>query len=435
MSSSSGHLAVARQFLPRAALAATVAVVLSACSESASQAPHGGPPPVSVAPAVQREVREFDEFTGRLEATESVDLRPRVSGYIEQVHFREGQEVRRGDLLFSIDAAPFRAELAKAEAQLAAARTQADLATTEQARAERLLAAQAISQAEYDQQGAGLRNADANARAAEAAVAAARLNVDYAAVRAPISGRISRANVTAGNLVSSDAVLTTIVSLAKVYAYFEASEQTYLKYVAQVREGTRQGSRGTNSPVLLGLANEDGYPHQGTIDFVDNRLNPQTGSIRARAVFDNADRRYTPGLFARIKLIGNGATAAVLTPDRAIGTDQSKKFVLVIGPENVAQFREVSLGPVLDGMRVVHAGVKPGDLVVVNGLQRVRPGMAVTPQKLEVDARGMPIEPPAAVPGAAGAAGGQPGAGKGAEPKKGEKNEKAAVAVPAAANG
>lgn len=393
--------------LTGALCAGTLSALLSACGSSeGQQGPQGGPPPVSVAPAVQREVQDFDEFTGRLEATETVDLRPRVSGYVQQIHFREGQEVKKGELLFTIDPAPFKADLAKAEAQLAAARTQADLAKVEQARAERLISAKAISQQEYDQLTSSLRNADANVRAAEAAVATSKLNVDYAYVRAPIAGRVSRANITVGNLVNQgDTILTTIVSLDKVYAYFDASEQTYLKYVAKAREGTRPSSRTTANPVFMGLSDETGFPHKGVIDFVDNRLNTQTGAIRARAVFDNAERRYTPGLFARVKLIGSGSYKAVLTPERAIGTDQSKRFVLVIGPNNVAQFRDVKLGPLIDGMRVIETGVQAGDLVVVNGLQRVRPGMPVTPQKLEVDAQGMPIEPPPQTPGGAPAKG------------------------------
>ena len=374
-------------------------IALAACQSRADTPPPGamGPPPVSVAPVVKRQVQEFDEFTGRLEAPRSVDVRPRVTGYIKKVHFKDGQEVKQGELLFTIDPDPYLAELARARAQLAAAQTQAELARSQEARADKLIGVKAISAEEYDQLTSGTRNAVANVQAAEAAVQTAQLNVGYTQIWAPIAGRMSRANVTAteGNLVNVGDQLTTIVSQDKVYAYFDAGEDAYLKYVRLAREGARLSARTNPNPVMMGLADEDGFPHQGTMDFVDNRLNPQTGAMRARAVFDNAERRFTPGLFARIKLVGSGTYAAVLTPEQAIGTDQNKKFVLVIGQDNKAQFREVKLGALIDGMRVVTSGVFPGDLVVVDGLQRVRPGMPVTPEKLPVDDRGMPIRKPA----------------------------------------
>ncbi|HEX4584321.1 MAG TPA: efflux RND transporter periplasmic adaptor subunit [Burkholderiaceae bacterium] len=377
----------------RGALILTVSVVLAACQSRADTPPPGAmaPPSVSVAPAVQRQVQEFDEFTGRLEAPQSVDVRPRVTGYIKKVHFKDGQEVRQGELLFTIDPDPYLAELARAQAQLAATHTQVELAISEEARGRKLIDKKAISQQEYDQLTSGSRNAAANVQAAEAAVQTAQLNVGYTEIRAPIAGRVSRANVTAGNLVNvGDPVLTSIVSQDKVYAYFDAGEDAYLRYAKSAKSSGRNAN-----PVLMGLADEQGYPHRGVMDFVDNRLNNQTGAMRTRAVFDNADRRFTPGLFARIKLLGSGTYSAVLTPEQAIGTDQTKKFVLVIGQNNTAQFREVTLGTLVDGMRVIKSGVFPGDLVVVDGLQRVRPGMPVTPEKLPVDERGMPLRKPA----------------------------------------
>ena len=395
------HPAGASGVLRSAALGATAlaaVALLGACQSKADVPAPGafGPPPVSVAPSVQRQVQEFDEFTGRLEAPQSVDVRPRVSGYIKTVHFRDGQEVKQGDLLFSIDPDPYLAELAKAKAQLVAAQTQVELARSQEERAHKLIDVKAISQEEYDQLTSGSRSAAANVQAAQAAVASAELNVGYAQIRASISGRASRANITAGNLVNiGDPVLTSIVSQDRVYAYFDAGEDAYLKYVRLAREGARPSSRTHSNPVMMGLADEEGYPHRGVMDFVDNRLNPQTGAMRARAVFDNSERRYTPGLFARIKLIGSGTYTAVLTPEKAIGTDQSKKFLLVIGQGNMAQFREVKLGALIDGMRVIRDGLKPGELVVVDGLQRVRPGTPVMPEKLEVDDKGMPIPKPA----------------------------------------
>jgi RND family efflux transporter MFP subunit len=240
-------------------------------------------------------------------------------------------------------------------------------------------------------------------QAAEASVQAAELNVGYTQIRAPIAGRLSRANVTAGNLVNiGDPVLTSLVSQDKVYAYFDAAEDAYLKYVRLAREGSHAGSGTSPNPVVMGLADEEGFPHRGVLDFVDNRLNTQTGTMRGRAVFDNAERRFTPGLFARVRLVGSGTYSAVLTPEQAIGTDQSKKFVLVIGQDNKAQFREIKLGALIDGMRVISSGLFAGDLVVVDGLQRVRPGMPVTPEKLPIDDKGMPIHKPAEVAAAQG---------------------------------
>jgi RND family efflux transporter MFP subunit len=375
------------------ALALSLAVAgslsLHGCSRSEAQ---GGPPmapPVSAAPAVARDVALYDEFSGRLEAVETVELRSQVAGTLQRVHFRDGQEVRRGELMFSIDPRPFTAELSRLEAQLASARNAAALADTELARTRKLLAQKAVSQQEADQAEASSRNAASAVRAAEAGVAAARLNVEYTQIRAPIAGRASRANVTAGNLVGAgDPVLTSIVAQNKVHAWFDVSEQAWLRVRGQFK--------GNAMPkVELALADERGFPHAGTVDFVDNRLNPATGAIRVRAVFDNADRRFVPGLYARLRLAGGTAAQAVLTPERAIGTDQTKRYVFVVGADKTAQFRVVQLGPLLDdGMRVITGGLKAGELVVVNGLQRVRPGAPLNAQVLAVDAQGLPVEPP-----------------------------------------
>lgn len=372
-----------------------VAALLVACGQKQDPAGgHGGPPPVSVAPATQREVQEFDEFTARLEAPDTVDVRARVAGTVEAVRFKEGQLVRKGDPLFTIDSRGFRAEVARAEAQIAAAKTQAELARTDLARSEKLVSVNAVSQQEIDQLRAALRSAEANQKAAEAALVQARLNVEYANVTAPVSGRTSRANVTPGNLVGAgDSVLTTLVSSDKVYAYFDASEATFLKYM--------RSAKPVSTVVQLGLSNEQGYPHTGKLDFVDNRLNPATASIRARAVFDNKGGQFTPGLYARVKLGGSGAYQGVVIPDRAITTDQTRKVVLIVGPNNIVQPRPVTPGALIDGMRVVE-GVKAGELVIVDGLLRAFPGAPVTPQVLKVDDKGMPI--PAAPPGQPGAA-------------------------------
>ena len=375
-----------------ALLLAAAVFQLSGCGESVAQ---GGPPmapPVSVAPAVQRDIPLYEDVTGRLEAPESVDVRARVAGTIERVHFRDGQDVKRGDLLFSLDARPFAAEVARAEAQVAAARTAATLAASELERTKKLLAQKAVSQQEADQANAAALNAQANQRSAEAALTSAKLNLDYATIRAPIAGKASRANLTVGNLVAAgDPVLTSIVAQDKVHAWFDLPEPLVL---AQLKAGGKGGAL----KVAMGLADDSGYPHAGAIDFVDNRLNPATGAVRARAVFDNKERRFVPGLFARVRVSAGLLPGAVLTPERAIGTDQNKRFVFVVGADKTAQFREVKPGVLLDGMRVVTSGLKPGEQVVVNGLQRVRPGAPLAPEVLQVDANGMPIEKPAAPP-------------------------------------
>ncbi len=363
----------------------------------------GGPPmapPISTAPAVQRKLPLFDDFSARLEAVETVDLRSRVAGTVLKVHFRDGQDVKRGELLFSIDARPFTAELARLQAQLAAAQNSEALSASELARSRKLLEQKAVAQQEADQAEATARSAQAAVRVAQAAVASMQLNVDYAQIRAPIAGRVSRAAVTAGNLVGvGEPVLTTVVAQDKVHAWFDMSEQAYLRARPTLLINGAAKDR-AGSPVSLGLANETGFPHSGVIDFIDNRLNAATGSIRMRAVFDNRAGLFLPGLFARLRLSAGAAQDVVLTPERAIGTDQSKRFVYVVGADKQAQFREVKLGPLVDGLRVIESGLKAGELVVVNGLQRVRPGAPVAAQVLAVDARGMPVEPAVMAPGA-----------------------------------
>ncbi len=382
--SSDGH-----RFL--AAIAVLAIPFLQACAPAADA--QGGPPPampVSVAPSVQRSVTDLETFSGRLEAAEFVELRPRVAGTVDKVHFTDGATVSAGALLFTIDPRPFEAEVARAESQLVAARSRAELARTELARAQKLLDSKAVSRQEFDQLSAGASTSDADIKAAEAALRVARLNLAYTAVRAPIAGRLSRANVTAGNLVNEQVVLTTIASTNRVHAYFDGSEQTFLRVKAA----------GTAKPVVrMGLANETGYPHQGTLDFIDNRLNPQTGAIRLRASFDNRDGRFVPGLAARLTMTTSAPYQATLVPERAIGTDQNRKVVVVVGQDGQPQFRAVQLGPLQDGMRVVLGdAVKPGENVVVDGLQRIIPGMPVQPQVLKVDDKGMPIFPPPAAP-------------------------------------
>ena len=366
-----------------------LSVAVAGCGDPPPPPPPA--PPVTVAAVLEREITEWDEFTGRMEAVNAVEIRPRVSGYIRRIAFNEGNGVRKGQLLFEIDPRPYQAELAGAEAELERARTTAALAGREVQRAQRLVAVQAISREEFDTRTSAEASGDAGVRAAEAAVATARLDLEWTQVRSPITGRVSRAEVTAGNLVQAgppDAtLLTTVVSLDPIYVYFESDEQTYLKYTALARDGSRPNSRDSRSPVQLGLANEEGFPHQGYIDFVDNQLNPNAGTIRLRAVFANKNHEFTPGLFARIRLVGSGKYPATLVLDRAIGTDQDKKFVLVLKPDSTVDYRPVQLGRLMDeGLRVITSGVKPGERIVINGMQRARPGTKVTPKLAEMAA-------------------------------------------------
>ena len=353
-----------------------------ACSSNAAPG-DGAPaaPDVSVADVVARPVRAWDEFSGRISAVETLDLRPRVGGYVQRVAYEEGEAVRKGDLLFEIDPRPYRAALDRAQAELERARSEAKLATAQDTRARALVEARAISREEYETRNAATAQGNAAVRAAEAAVAAARLDLQFTQVRSPIDGRAGRALVTIGNLAQADAtLLTTVVSQDPVHVYFETDEQTWLRYARLARDGTRAAS---DNPVRVGLAGESGYPHAGTVDFVDNRVDPATGTIRARAVLRNPDGVFTPGLFARVQLEGSGRFDALLVDDKAVLTDQDRKYVYVLGKDNTAQRKDVVLGRVIDGLRVVESGLSPGDAVIVSGLQKVfMPGMPVAPKKV-----------------------------------------------------
>ncbi|WP_166364868.1 multidrug efflux RND transporter periplasmic adaptor subunit MexE [Pseudomonas akapageensis] len=358
-------------------LAALAVVVMSACGRApeATQAPAA--PKVSVAKVLEQPINEWDEFTGRLEAPETVEVRPRVSGQIDQVAFTEGALVKKGDLLFQIDPRPFEAEVRRLEAQVQQARSTAVRSANEAQRGERLRESNAISAELAESRTTAAQEARAGVAAIQAQLDVARLNLSFTRVTAPIGGRVSRALITAGNIVNADSTpLTSVVSTDKVYAYFDADERVYLKYT----QLARQGQRGQTTPVYLGLSNEDGNPHLGQMNFVDNQVNPKTGTIRGRAVFDNSDGSFTPGLYARLKLVGSATYSAVLINDEAVGTDLGKKFVLVMDADNKATYRAVELGPKLEGLRIVRSGLSKEDRIVVKGLQRVRPGSPVQPQ-------------------------------------------------------
>jgi multidrug efflux system membrane fusion protein len=363
------------------------AMLTAACSKASTTAVAApAPPEVSVAKDIGRNIVEWDEFTGRLAAVDTVAVRPRVSGYIEKIGFKEGAEVKKGDVLVIIDQRPYVAELDRAKADLQRAISRSELAKRERERAEKMIGTHAISQEEADERTNAEREAIANVAAAQAAVDTATLNLSFTRVTSPISGKVSRAEVTEGNLVAGGQAgaateLTTVVSLDPIRAYFESDEQIYLRHIS-----LSQGAKAKRTPVFLGLANEEGYPHEGYLDFVDNQVDPNTGTITARAVFDNKQRLFTPGLFARLKLEGTGRHDAVLIDDRAVGTDQDKKFVLKVGTDNSAAYTPVQLGPIVDGLRVVRAGLRTGDRIIVNGLQRVRPGAPVTPKEIPMEA-------------------------------------------------
>jgi multidrug efflux system membrane fusion protein len=336
---------------------------------------------VDVAPVVARKVVDWQSYSGRLEAVERVDIRPRVSGTITEVHFKNGAQVKKGDILFTIDPAPYRAEVARAEAQLAAAQARVRFTSAELDRAAKLVADSTIPRRTLDEREHNARDAQASLRAAQAELDVAKLNLSYTAVTAPIAGRVSRAEITVGNVVAAGAVgtpLTTLVSVSPIYASFDVDEQTYLRHIASVKDQA-------GVPVQLGLANEAEYSRAGTVDDVDNRLDPVSGTIRVRARFDNTDGMLVPGLYARVKVGGSDPQAAVMVDERAIGTDQDKKFVLVVGDDNKVSYRPVLLGSRQEGLRIVTGGLQPGERIIVNGMQRARPGDVVKPKAVAME--------------------------------------------------
>jgi multidrug efflux system membrane fusion protein len=368
------------------------ALVLAGCARSqATDTPAAPPAPeVSVAEVISQPLRDWEEFSGRLEAVDSVEIRPRVAGFVDSVHFTEGAHVKKGDLLFRIDPRPFRAEVNRLTAELKRARSQQQLAASNHERGKRLLGQHWISQQDFDQLATAEATGGDTVGAAQAALDAARLNLEFTEVRAPIDGRVSRALITAGNLVSNANVLTTVVSDNPVYAYFDADEHTYLRFANRSKAGA--DGRRADSPVFMGLIDEHGYPHEGRLNFLDNVVDAQSGTIRGRAVFDNSDGRFTPGLFARIKLVGGESRQTVLIDDRAVGTDLGKKYVLALKPDDTLERRFVELGASLDGLRVVKQGLAAGDVIVVNGLQHARPGTAVKPTRVEMTTNTAVIE-------------------------------------------
>ncbi|MET0255396.1 MAG: efflux RND transporter periplasmic adaptor subunit [Luteibacter sp.] len=333
-------------------------------------------PEVTVAQVLLRPVSDANAFTGRIQAVDSIQIKPRVSGYVDSVHFREGASVKKGDLLFTIDPRPYRAEVDRLAANLAQARAEAKNADANSARGTKLVQQHAVSQEEADRLDTASASAKAQVASVQAALDNARLNLSFTEVRAPVDGKVSNAQITAGNLVTPSDTLTSVVTVDPMYVYFDVDEQTFLK-LDRLRR-----ANGRAPDVQMGLADETGYPHTGKIDFVDNQIRAGAGTIRLRAVFPNADGEYTAGLFARVELRSGNTQPRALIDDKAVGTDLGNKFVYVVGKDKKVEYRRISTGALVDGLRVVDSGLSAEDVVVVNGLQRVRPGVEVNAKRV-----------------------------------------------------
>jgi len=362
---------------------------LAGCARVPTGAPEAAPTPVTVSRPVERDVTDYADFTGRTAAVDSVELRARVWGYLDKVNFKEGALVQKGDVLFEIDPLTYQAALNNAEGNLASMQARLVRLDADYARARRLLGRGAISREEYDKIAGDHGEAAASRAALKAAVERAKLDLQYTKVTAPVSGRVSRYVVTVGNLVQAGdqgggTLLTTIVSVDPMYAYFDVDEHTVLRVRQLIREGKAKSARDGELPVWLGLANEDGYPHRGTIDFVDNQVNPKTGTLRLRGVFPNKDEALSPGYFARVRVPIGFPHQALLVSDRAIDTDQGQKVLYVVNEKNEVVSRPVRLGAFHDGVREITDGLKPGERVIVNGLQQVRPGVTVEPRPVDM---------------------------------------------------
>lgn len=380
------------------------ALSLAACGGGGGDGDAAGgmqmpPADVSVATVVARDISRVDEFSGRIASIDSVEIRPRAAGYIAEVHFTDGAEVGKGDLLFTIDDREYRAAADSARAQAASVRTRLEVARTELARTQKLAEARAASAEELEQRSGAMRQAEADLAAAEANARQAALSLEFTRVRSPISGRVGEARVRAGNLVGQgEPVLTTVVSLDPVYVVFEGNERVYLA-VTQASRTAKTDPSAARPTVAVGLSTEDGFPHQGELVFVDNALDPASGTIRARARLDNADRLFTPGLFARVRLTGSETTPGLLIHDQAVLTDQDRKYVYVVGKKGEAERRDIVLGPEFDGLRVVSSGLGAGDRVVVNGTRKIFfPGAPLAPREVPMDQPGLVLPPPAAGP-------------------------------------
>ena len=376
---------ITRLSVRRVHLAAAILLAASpqACRPAAkSAALPAAPPAVTVAAPVSRTITEWNEFSGRLASPARVEIRARVSGHLDTVHFKEGSVVQQGDLLFTIDPRPYAVEAARLQADVERMRTRVDLARIESRNAEQLRASAAISNEEMERRFKALGETLGSVKAAEAALEAAQLDLKFTEVRSPITGRISNARVTAGNLVrggtQETTLLTTVVALDPIHCYFEVDERSALKYRDLIRSGQLPHALDGGMPAEMGLADQADFSHQGVFDFMDNELAPGTGTLRARGVFPNPDRLMVPGFFARVRIPGSEARETLLIRDQAVSDDQGRSFVWVVGPDNTAIYRPVVLGPKTDGLRIVRDGLAAGERVVINGAMAVRAGAKVT---------------------------------------------------------
>jgi RND family efflux transporter MFP subunit len=388
--------------MPILALVALLALALAGCEDSQSQAQNAAPPPpqVTVAKPVRKTITDPDEYVGRFVAVDSVEVRARVSGYLGAIHFRDGQMVKTGDLLFTIDRRPFQIALAQAQASLAQARATLAFAESDLARAQGVAIGTVITQQTLDQRLQAKRVAEASLAAQEAAVRQATLDLEFSELRAPVSGRIGDRRVSIGNLVTggtagNTSLLATIESIDPIRFEFTFDETSYLRYLRLARNGSVPAGPRTTVAVKLKLIDEPGFDHAGRMDFVDNAIDTSSGTIRGRAEFANPEGTFTPGMFGRVQVAAAPPSEALLVPDAAIGTEQVRKLVLVVDGDNVARPKYVTLGPVVDGLRVVASGLAPDDRVIVNGLMRARPGAKVAPQA-ESTAAAAPPSPQAA---------------------------------------
>jgi RND family efflux transporter MFP subunit len=373
-------------FAAQATISVILALLAQACSEQAAQAPASPPPPaVTVANPLEKNVVEWDEYTGRFEAVDTVEVRARISGVLDDVKFKDGAIVNQGDLLFVIDPRPFERVLDRDRAALQGAKVQQEFAEKDLERAKPLIANNTISAQLFDQRTQAVRAAQANVLAAEASVRSAELDVEFTQIHAPVSGRIGRKLVSEGNYITggsgSGTLLTTIVSIDPIYFYFDVSEADFLKYKRLDEQGLRPSSRNTPNPVQLALQGDPSFTYKGKMNFVDNRIDPNTGSLRGRAVFENPHQLFQPGLFGRIRLIGSGEYKAILLPDMAVATDQSNRFVFVVTDDGTVSTKAAVLGPIIDGLRVIRSGVAASDWVIVDGMQRARTGIKVNAEK------------------------------------------------------
>lgn len=372
--------------IPALLALAGVAGLLASCEKSAPPPTSPTTPNVTVAVPVQKRLKEWDEYVGRLATPETVHIRARVSGYLERIHVKDGADVKAGDVLFTIDPRSYKATVERAAAELERAKTRLELAASEAKRAETLVAAKAISAEDFEQRVNTRRGADAEVRAADAALALAKLNLEFTEVRSPIAGRISDARVREGNLVIGDdsnnsTLLTTVVRVDPIHCYFEVDERSSLKYRELYRQGKRASALFGEVEAHMALHNEEGFPHKGVVDFVDNEISPNTGTIRSRAKFPNPDGLMSPGYFARVRVPGSGEYDALLIRDNAIGSDQGRPFVYVVDAQNVAHYRTIDTGGLEGGLRIVRSGLKPGEKIVINGLMAVRNGAKVNVQE------------------------------------------------------